>query len=140
VQNHLKVRPQPPVPDEQIEIRVGSALARDPFVDRYQIEVAVRDGSVLLAGTVGSSFEKSHAEGVAAGIKGVADVRNHLHVAHAPIRVSDLERQRAAAEADSTNGVDNDLRVQDRSDQRPCERFNSGREQRPHLPRRVWDP
>ena len=45
--------------------RVEDALARDPYVERYEITVSALNGKVYLYGTVDSQFEKSQAEDVA---------------------------------------------------------------------------
>lgn len=81
VTNRLKVRPEEPLGDERIEDRVESALLENPFTDSFQISVNARQGSVSLYGRVDSPFEKSEAATVAAAVRGVTDVNNHLRVA-----------------------------------------------------------
>ncbi len=80
VRNHTKVRPGKPVPDSTLVGQIAAALTRDAYVDRFQISPSVIDGVAYLSGTVGSYFEKAHAETVAAGVPGVAAVRNNLDV------------------------------------------------------------
>jgi len=90
VRNHLRVRPSTRYSDEEITQDVQTALARDPFVDRFDVGVTTYRGDVALAGTVDSVFEKEHAETVTSGVKGVLDVRNNLHVSERSPYRSDL--------------------------------------------------
>jgi osmotically-inducible protein OsmY len=82
VENRVKVRTGAEVArsDEAIETDVRTALARDPFVDRFEITVDSIGGVVRLAGTVDSYYEKSQADEVASGIGGVITVDNNLMV------------------------------------------------------------
>lgn len=80
VVNRLKVRPAMARTDEQIESAVRSTLLRDPYVDRYEINVNVVDGTAYLSGTVDSYFEKAQAEDAASRVNGVGDVSNALVV------------------------------------------------------------
>ncbi len=79
VKNLIKVRPTGP-DDRLIADAVGDALLRDPYVEKYQIDVSVVDGEVYLSGTVDTSHEKARADHIAAGIAGVSEVRNRLEV------------------------------------------------------------
>jgi osmotically-inducible protein OsmY len=80
VVNRLKVRPLQPPTDEQVESSIENALARDAYVDRYEIDVNVVDGTAYLTGTVDSYFEKAQAEDVASRTRGTVDVSNALVV------------------------------------------------------------
>jgi len=80
VKNYLRVRPLTPLTDTEIEDNVRQALARDPYVDRYQIAVDVTGGVVHLSGTVDTYFEKTQADDVASRVKGVVDVKNNVVV------------------------------------------------------------
>ncbi len=80
VTNLIKVRGGE-IPDkEMVAKNVGRALSRDPLVDRYNITLSVNDGVLSLDGFVDTSFEKSHAENIATGIRGVSSIRNNLVV------------------------------------------------------------
>lgn len=79
VNNKIKVRPGTPS-DSRIEDNVEDALVRDPYVERYEIDVSVVDGEVYLYGDVDSTFEKSQADDVAARQIGVEEVNNFLTV------------------------------------------------------------
>jgi osmotically-inducible protein OsmY len=83
VNNKIKVRSSTPPSDSRIERNVTDALERDPYVDRYQIDVNVVDGVVDLYGAVDSMFEKSQADDLAARQNGVNDVNNFLTVNNA---------------------------------------------------------
>ena len=79
VKNRIKVRPEP-VTDREIAQNVQEALARDPYVERFDISVSVSDGTVYLRGSVDSYFEKSQADNIASRAEGVVAVRNNLTV------------------------------------------------------------
>ena len=80
VHNLLKVRPERPVPDEDICSTIAAALARDPFVGHCEVQVQVHGGQALLSGHVRTHFEQEQASDVAAGVSGVVDVNNRLEV------------------------------------------------------------
>ena len=80
VHNLLKVRPERLVPDEDIELTLAAALARDPYVGHCAVHTQVHDGRALLSGRVSTHFEQEQAGDVAAGVSGVADVNNRLEI------------------------------------------------------------
>jgi osmotically-inducible protein OsmY len=82
VKNHLKVRPPEAVSDLELANRVRSALAEDAYVERYDITVSARSGSVYLSGQVNTSFERGRAGDVAARVNGVVAVANNLTYEH----------------------------------------------------------
>lgn len=71
-------------PDERIRDEICERLARAGDVDASDVEVDVRDGDVLLAGTVGDRRERRRADDIAASAAGVRDVFNHLRVRARP--------------------------------------------------------
>jgi osmotically-inducible protein OsmY len=80
VTNRLKVRPAQDTSADEIAEEVRSALARDPYVDRFEISVSVVDNTAYLSGTVDSYFEKGQADDIAATTPGVTEVVNTLKV------------------------------------------------------------
>jgi osmotically-inducible protein OsmY len=82
VRNHLKVRPENPPPDDELAANVKAALVRDPYVDRYNIGVSAVNGTAYLTGAVDSYFERSQAEEIASGVKGVVAVNNGIVVSY----------------------------------------------------------
>lgn len=80
VRNRLRVRSEHLPDDEVITERVERALSRDPYVERFDVAVETRNGVVDLSGTVDSYFEKSHADDIAAGVRGVVRIDNDLIV------------------------------------------------------------
>jgi osmotically-inducible protein OsmY len=80
VANRIKVRPGEPLSDQKIEGKIRRALARDPFVQGYEISVDVVNGTARLYGTVDSFFEKAQADDVASRVNGVIMVDNNLIV------------------------------------------------------------
>jgi osmotically-inducible protein OsmY len=79
VKNYLRVNPSTPT-DEQLEEDVQQALRSNPYVDRYDIVVTVRDGVATLVGKVDTWYEKAEADDVAARVYGVTAVNNNLKV------------------------------------------------------------
>ena len=78
VTNRLKVRTEGTPADGAIADRVESALLANPTTDAYEIMVSVDDGRVRLSGMVDDPYQKSAAESVAAGVRGVSQVDNFL--------------------------------------------------------------
>jgi osmotically-inducible protein OsmY len=79
VDNWIKVRPGTPS-DRTIADYVEDAIGRDPYLERYQVDVTVVDGEVYLYGEVDSTYEKAHADDVAARQVGVTAVHNYLDI------------------------------------------------------------
>ena len=84
VENHIRVRPAKLSDDAALAKEVKSALLRDPYVSRFDMNVSAANAQVYLEGRVDSGFEKRYAEFIASRVPGVVDVRNNL-------RVTDLE-------------------------------------------------
>jgi len=80
VRNLLKVRPRQSITDAEIKSNVSAGFLRDPFVERHELEVQVRNGHVYLTGSVDFPFERNQAESIASSVKGVVDVLNHITV------------------------------------------------------------
>jgi osmotically-inducible protein OsmY len=80
VKNFLRVRPKTERGDTEIAKDVRAALLRDPYVERYQVEVEVINGRVYLSGATHSVFDKVHAEEVASRVAGVGQVVNNIEV------------------------------------------------------------
>lgn len=78
VDNNLKVRIPMTVNDNKLTKNVRSALADDPYVERFDVDVSANRGWVTLDGDVNTSFESNHAEIVALGIMGVTRVFNNI--------------------------------------------------------------
>lgn len=66
--------------DERIREAVCEALTEDDRVDATGIEVTVKNGEVMLAGTVEDRRMKRQAEDCVENVSGVKDVQNHLRV------------------------------------------------------------
>jgi osmotically-inducible protein OsmY len=84
VHNLLKVRSARPQPDAYIQTQVQAALRHDPYVCRCCLAVQVTNGRVQLSGVVDDYFGRERAADVAAGINGVVEVLNHVHLVAAP--------------------------------------------------------
>lgn len=66
--------------DERILEDVNERLTQHPDIDAFEIEIEVKNGEVLLRGSVGDRHEKRMAEDVAENVSGVRNVRNELRV------------------------------------------------------------
>jgi osmotically-inducible protein OsmY len=91
VRNHIKVRPEIIPGNQELETRVVETLARDPYVDIFNIDVEALNGKVALQGKVHTSFEKEHAEDVVRKVKGVVAIENLLEYQHEWTGKSDIE-------------------------------------------------
>lgn len=80
VDNHIKVRLDTPPEDETLESNIDASLRRSTYVDRFDLQVNVIDGTAHLYGTVDSFFEKNRADELASRVRGVVEVENHLTV------------------------------------------------------------
>jgi hypothetical protein len=66
--------------DERIREDVCERFAQHGQLDPSDVEVAVRDGEVLLTGSVATRTQKRLAEDIADRVFGVVEVQNHLRV------------------------------------------------------------
>lgn len=80
VVNLLKVRQADPPTDVEIVRDINHALEASPFVDRFDVTATVLNRKAFLSGTADSTFEKTEAERLASGVRGVVDVRNNIVV------------------------------------------------------------
>lgn len=80
VKNQLKVRPEDPPADRELEQRLLRSLERDPYLERRDLSAVVIDGEAHLYGTVDSRFERERAEDVAGRLYGLTAISNHLAV------------------------------------------------------------
>ncbi|MBD3384096.1 BON domain-containing protein [candidate division KSB1 bacterium] len=78
VKNRIRVRPADQPQDETITEEIKEAVARDPYLQRENIDVFVMNGKVYLSGVVDWFFKKSRAEDIASRVKGVIDVENNI--------------------------------------------------------------
>jgi osmotically-inducible protein OsmY len=78
VDNNIKVRPKVIPTNEELENRVETALLRDPYVERFDLTVSASSGTVYLSGDVDTSWEKTQAARIAAGVKGATKVVNNI--------------------------------------------------------------
>jgi osmotically-inducible protein OsmY len=78
VRNRIAVRPRIVPAASQLASRVSEALGRDPYVERFDVNVTAINGKVYLDGEVNTSFEKRQAEEVASRVNGVVTVKNNL--------------------------------------------------------------
>jgi osmotically-inducible protein OsmY len=72
-----------PVTDDFLTDTIRTRLAADQIVKGGAIEVVVKDGAVILKGTVEEDKQKSKAEKIAKKVSGVKTVDNQI-VVHKP--------------------------------------------------------
>lgn len=60
--------------------KIRSALAKDKKVDLSRVTVRVRDGAVVLQGSVPEQSQVEHAADVTKGVQGVTSVKNALTI------------------------------------------------------------
>lgn len=91
VTNLIRVRTTEVRTDEEVAEDVAAALLRDPYVERFELDVDAINGRVYLDGEVDNEFERNQAETIAGMVRGVYDVVNNITVAEpAESLVSDL--------------------------------------------------
>jgi osmotically-inducible protein OsmY len=79
-----------PRSDEEIRRDVQQALRDEPATEKYSVQVAVSNATVVLTGLVDSWQEKQLCGRVAKGVRGVRSVTNNIEI-EARIRRSDAE-------------------------------------------------
>lgn len=91
VVNLLRVRPDEQPTDAQIVKRVEKSLKRDPFLDKYDLDVSAINGKAVLNGTVNKKIDKRRAEMIASDVAGVIAVQNNISVLEKWTYKDDLE-------------------------------------------------
>ena len=66
--------------DSSITAKIKTAYATDPDVSALRVKVNTYKGIVQLSGFVNTAAEKTKAEQIAQGVKGVKEVRNGIAV------------------------------------------------------------
>lgn len=66
--------------DATITTEINAALARDKSLSAMKIDVDTSDGRVVLRGTAPDAAARERATRIAAGIKGVNSVENHMTI------------------------------------------------------------
>lgn len=80
VKNYLKVRPETIPENPDLEENISESFIRDPYIERYNIDIEADHGVVYLEGEVTTYFDKYHAEDVASRVPGVVAVENKISV------------------------------------------------------------
>jgi osmotically-inducible protein OsmY len=70
--------------DARLRDGIHEQLKRHTRVDASKIDIVVRDGPILLLGSVASESERVLAGEVAANVAGRLNVINHIHVFQSP--------------------------------------------------------
>lgn len=80
VTNLIRVRTTEFRADDEVADDIRAAFVRDPYVDRYDIDVDVINGRAYLTGKVGTEFELDRAQTLAGMVEGVYHVVNNLEI------------------------------------------------------------
>ena len=88
--NRILVLPFPTRSDDEIRQDIKDALLYDPATEAYEVDVQVKNGVVILSGTVDSYQEGIMSGKVAKGVDGVVELINNITYAPKEDR-SDLE-------------------------------------------------
>jgi osmotically-inducible protein OsmY len=80
VRNFLRVEPPTTIADEQLEERVRTALAWNPWIDRHDIQVEARMGALYLYGSVDNDFERREVGRAASHVNGSHYVENMVEI------------------------------------------------------------
>lgn len=80
VENKIKVRPQHTPTGKVLSERVETKLAKDPYLNRYNLNEKIYNQKVYLKGRVRSYFEKQRAEDIISSVPGVVDVQNDIEI------------------------------------------------------------
>jgi len=91
VRNLIKVRSTDPSTDEALERRVQNALHQHPMIDRYDMIVIARNGTISIEGYLQSPTEILEAIRTAAKVKGVTKILNYLEIKSSSLQKSDEE-------------------------------------------------
>jgi hypothetical protein len=70
--------------DADIQSDVTGALANDPTLQNQQVTASISRGQVTLSGTVATEQQRQQAETIAAGVDGVATIRDNVTVSGQP--------------------------------------------------------
>jgi hyperosmotically inducible protein len=93
VESRLVVRPEP-IPDAKVQKAVADAILREPRYDVFDsVGVGVKDGVVLLEGSVFRPWLKDALDRRVAEVPGVRDIQNEIHVAPTSIFDDQLRLQ-----------------------------------------------
>jgi osmotically-inducible protein OsmY len=68
------------IDDASVSTKVKAAFVKDPLVKALDVKVDTFKGAVQLSGFVDTAEQKARAEQIAAGITGVASVKNNITV------------------------------------------------------------
>lgn len=63
-----------------LENRLGTALAKNPYLARRNVRIEAQQGRVTLKGVVTTYFQKQMAQEALRNIDGVAEIENQLQV------------------------------------------------------------
>lgn len=93
VDNLITVQSKVTSKDADIQNRLRTAFSRDSVLENFALGASVKNGAVLLTGTVDSIYERNHAENVSSRIRGVKSLTNQISFSTPEIEKSDWEIQ-----------------------------------------------
>jgi osmotically-inducible protein OsmY len=96
VRNYITIRSMATVDETEIAQKIREAIKRDPYAERFGVQVSVFDGTAYLAGTVETEYQKNRIERVASRFKGIADILNRIQVNPPPNNTTKQEDRELA--------------------------------------------
>jgi osmotically-inducible protein OsmY len=78
--------------DQRIREIVCDLLCDDPYLDASNIEIEVKNGVVIMTGSVADRFVKGLAEDLAKNVLGVMNVQSRIHVNEEGMHLQEQER------------------------------------------------
>jgi osmotically-inducible protein OsmY len=96
VRNYITIRSMDTmemVDEAEIARKIREAIKRDPYAERFGVQVSVFDGTAYLAGRVESEFQKNQIERVASRFKGIVDILNRIQVNPPPMDTSKEDQE-----------------------------------------------
>lgn len=94
--------------DERIREDINDRLSDDDNLDASEIEVDVKNGEVILSGTVTERSDKRRAEDVAESVSGVSNVENRIRISKSSSNSTTTSSSTRDTSSKTANGKSNE--------------------------------
>lgn len=81
VTDRIKIRPETPPSDAELEKVIAGKVERDSLVVPEDLAIRVEDSEAIVSGTVDTQFDKAHLDSLLYSVKGLEEVKNRVRVA-----------------------------------------------------------